>query len=549
MNTKILLCLHKPSVIQHSELFVPINVGRTILNKKRITNEVSSNVYEWMIKNTIGDDSGDNISDLNPFFCELTAVYWAWKNYDKLGNPEYIGLNHYRRVFDLNSISNVCNGCNEIIVPKPLCFESKNESIKEQFIRNHSEKNSKKLLDVVNKISPSYYNDTIEYFSQKEGYFWNIFIMKKDIFIEYSNFIFNILFEIHKDMDYSTYSTQQARMIGFMAERLTGAFLYSKIKNKINYSVLPVIFLKNTDVYFLPKIEKEKQDKHNVNICSLCLEGDIVNLETSLISLLENSIENDFLIFNIFIKGDLSQDKNTLKSLGIRYKNCKFNFIDISYLEALFTSLYYDKKIPKSIETLCHFFIPRIFNEYGKVIWIKPGMIFTKDALFRLYNSAFNDKLVIVARTISANLCLCKDQFNINTYASNPGIDMHNIFSQDLIVYKGSCNYKELEINSFEILKNDLKYETLEFLNLLYKNKSLYLDQTLNFECNCVNSRPKLSLFHSSLLDKAVLSPLIYNFANIKNISQLSNDSYSSVYMQYAMKSVSFTQKYILNNK
>ena len=96
MNTKILLCLHKPSVIQHSELFVPINVGRTILNKKRITNEVSSHVYEWMINNTIGDDSGDNISDLNPFFCELTAVYWAWKNYEL---SDYVGLVHYRRFF------------------------------------------------------------------------------------------------------------------------------------------------------------------------------------------------------------------------------------------------------------------------------------------------------------------------------------------------------------------------------------------------------------------------------------------------------------------
>lgn len=50
----------------------------------------------------IGDDTGDNISALNDSYNEMTALYWAWKNYDKLGNPDYIGLMHYRRHFVLN---------------------------------------------------------------------------------------------------------------------------------------------------------------------------------------------------------------------------------------------------------------------------------------------------------------------------------------------------------------------------------------------------------------------------------------------------------------
>lgn len=40
----------------------------------------------------IGDDTGDNISDKNREYCELTGIYWTWKNYDKLENPDYIGF-------------------------------------------------------------------------------------------------------------------------------------------------------------------------------------------------------------------------------------------------------------------------------------------------------------------------------------------------------------------------------------------------------------------------------------------------------------------------
>lgn len=47
----------------------------------------------------IGDDTGDNISQLNPFLDEVTALYWIWKN----TTHTHAGFVHYRRLFTTNT--------------------------------------------------------------------------------------------------------------------------------------------------------------------------------------------------------------------------------------------------------------------------------------------------------------------------------------------------------------------------------------------------------------------------------------------------------------
>ena len=93
-SVKILICYHKPDVLLKDNILTPIHVGRALARQRGETEE-----FRWMCENMIGDDTGDNISAKNASYNELTALYWAWKNYSALGSPDYIGLMHYRRHF------------------------------------------------------------------------------------------------------------------------------------------------------------------------------------------------------------------------------------------------------------------------------------------------------------------------------------------------------------------------------------------------------------------------------------------------------------------
>ena len=101
-TVKILISYHKPAVLLKDEVLTPIHVGRALATESSKDGSMSEEDYKWMLENMIGDDTGDNISHLNRTLNELTSMYWAWKNYDKLGNPDYIGFMHYRRHLNFN---------------------------------------------------------------------------------------------------------------------------------------------------------------------------------------------------------------------------------------------------------------------------------------------------------------------------------------------------------------------------------------------------------------------------------------------------------------
>ena len=88
---KIFVSAHKPAVFPKAASIIPIQVG--------------AENAPVLFQDTLHDNEGDNISSLNPMYCELTAQYWAWKNTD----ADYYGFCHYRRYFDFTNVEHKQN--------------------------------------------------------------------------------------------------------------------------------------------------------------------------------------------------------------------------------------------------------------------------------------------------------------------------------------------------------------------------------------------------------------------------------------------------------
>ena len=79
LDIKIIVAVHKEYWMPLDSVYLPLFVGA-----------IGKNDIHYQ-----RDDEGENISYKNPFYCELTGLYWAWKNME----DDYIGLVHYRRYF------------------------------------------------------------------------------------------------------------------------------------------------------------------------------------------------------------------------------------------------------------------------------------------------------------------------------------------------------------------------------------------------------------------------------------------------------------------
>lgn len=230
MNIKILVATHKKYQMPLDEIYLPIHVG--------------SNDKEYL--NYTKDNTGNNISNKNANYCELTGVYWAWKNVD----ADYIGLSHYRRHFYLKksknkfaSILNKEQAINllskfDIIVPNKRKYYI--ETNYSHYIHAHKQEGLDSIIQIIKTHYPDYSIALDLVMNRTWAHMFNMFIMKKEYFDKYCEWLFDILFKVEKCLDISAYTASEARVFGYLSELMLDVWLES---NSFSYKELNVMFM------------------------------------------------------------------------------------------------------------------------------------------------------------------------------------------------------------------------------------------------------------------------------------------------------------------
>ncbi|WPP08691.1 DUF4422 domain-containing protein [Pediococcus inopinatus] len=224
MKVKIMVAAHKEfQMPSDTKLYLPVLVGATRNYKKGI--------------NYQRDDEGTNISVKNPYYSELTALYWAWKNLD----AEAVGLVHYRRFLSLHrkcSLSSILNEneINGILKKVSIILPKKRNYYIESNYSHYIHAHHKEPLDMTRKVIQEKYPEYVEFFDKvmvsNKAHMFNMFIMKRALFNNYVSWLFSILFEVEANIDISDYSKQESRVFGYLSELLLDVWLE---KNQIKY--------------------------------------------------------------------------------------------------------------------------------------------------------------------------------------------------------------------------------------------------------------------------------------------------------------------------
>lgn len=186
----------------------------------------------------LSDDSGDNISVKNGDYSECTAIYWAWKN-GWAENADYIGLRHYRRRLTITEeqLQNLDANGIDMILMEPTYVEN----LSAHFCDGAGGKKDWDMLrQAIKEVKPEYYEDFLEYEKQHMICQCNMFVMRRKLFDEYSEYLFSVLDWI--DNFYSEMAERDDRYLGYLAESLTSLFaLHNKERLQVAYADMEII--------------------------------------------------------------------------------------------------------------------------------------------------------------------------------------------------------------------------------------------------------------------------------------------------------------------
>jgi lipopolysaccharide biosynthesis glycosyltransferase len=483
-DIKIFVC-HTPgreSMLPPSPYFVHVLGGAALANENP--------------QELARDDTGDNISEKNESYCELTVQYWAWKNVD----AEYYGFCHYRRYFSFghskiktpdiyaNIVSEFFNdialdqiNVNADIIKKiqennfvlTVPFNVKNINSKNIYGHYKSSpslhiKDLDILLETIRDISPGLENAANQYMQGYLLYPCNMFIMKREIFNRYCEWLFPVLKECEKRIDTNNYNKDEYRAIAHLAERCLGIFyIYLNKNQNITAAFFYRLFITRPDAGIRPCPKYKDQ----VTVATASNNQFVPYMAIMLQSLIENATSNNKYEIFVMHTEITIENQEKIKALTREYPYIFIKFYNMAMDVAMFKFKCSEYTNHITHETYYRSLVHKIFSNYGRVLYLDSDMI-VKANVADIYNIDMGDNL----------LGACLDGDIIGQYCLSPDTKR---YIERVLKIKNPFEYFQAGVQLINIQQFKKEFGDYELANKAAINNYRYVDQDVfNIACH-----------------------------------------------------------------
>ena len=491
---RIFVTTHKDVATFESDILQPVQVGPTNQRKRLL----------WAYQ----DDTGDNIADSNPTFCELTTQYWAWRNVD----AEYYGFCHYRRYFDfsneeheenpwekviegrINRASQERYGLDDKTIAAAIdgwdvvttkaedlrAYPENYKSVYEHYQRAPYLKieHLDRMIAILEEEHPDYASDAKRYLQGNKSCFCNMFIMRKSLFDRYCAWLFPLLHRFVAQWDTSHLSKEALRTPGHLAERLFNIWLAheKRVNPDLRHKQLQCVRFDHPEPYQIPVLASAT-DAKDVNttgkpVIPVVFASDdnyVPPLTTAIYSLLKNASPDYFYDIVILESGISDDHKDEMEDFFARFANASLRFARVDGMAEEYRLRTNNERI--SIETYYRFLIQRVLPDYDKAIYLDSDLVVLDD-ISQLWNVELGDNLLAATR----------DADYLGHLNRNDGIRMH--YTNEVLCMKNPYDYFQAGVLVMNLEQMRKAYTFEQWLGFASESEYIFDDQDiLNVYC------------------------------------------------------------------
>lgn len=503
---KILIAYHKPDKnIFNDDILTPIHVGRAVARRNQLKE------LHWMEEHMIGDDTGKNISTKNLNYNEMTAIYWAWQNYEKLGKPEYFGFMHYRRHFIFRggeksiyehismpdnyldylgySSNTICKLLDkyDFIVPKAQTVAN-GLTVYEHYKANHNIDELNEAMSIIANKYPEMVKSAKKYINGNKAYYYNMFIFKSSLFFEYANWIFDIMAEFEHQIE-----SEDRRF--FLSERLTGIFISYLIDSGKTGCFLPVSYIKGSI---------------NIPVAFATDENYAFQTYVAMHSIMKHASDgSNYRFFILTPAGFSEKSKQMLNSISNYFDSCTVEFINSS---EDFNQV--STHIPHiTVPTFYRLCLPKYLADYDKCIYLDSDTVICGD-LRTLYECNVDDYFLAGVKAFGYHTM--KDNEKYCKRNGLPALDQY-INAGVLLINLKRMRKEGIDKQFTELLyKQSYDSQDQDIINICCYGKIKFIPLKFNAMTTRLygNDELLLKVYSRTELDEARKNPIIIHYAD-----------------------------------